>query len=576
MFNYIKKHKSETFFVSVITLFALILRLVALYNFGDLWVDELYSFYFANQNDPIEISKILYNEDFHVPLYFVLLHYWMKIFGQSDFILRLFGCLITTCSIPAIFYVCKNLFNGQTAYFSALFFTISAFNMHYSAEVRFYGSAIFLSILSTYFFVKLTQCIVSKFYAFLYILSTLLFLYTYNFAFMFVFCEFLVGIFYLIKNNKSHLRDLLKVFWFIFILYLPVIFYIFHSFTTYRNALLSFFRDIFSFDLMFFYNFFLASYSNVFDQWMNNNVMQNDEILRNFFAPFVAIFMTLPIILGLVGIVKALISKNKSLILFFAPSVFLFLIQIIFVFGGILALNLRYTIIPVTIFTVVSMYGWSLFKNKKLSIVIFSLWLLINFGSLFCVNNSAINRKIVYSGNLQEVLDKELNKNDCIFIPRFSKLIKKYVHNGKIYDFDTYDAFLLGIRPQDVEFIFGKNLAQKLNRKMLKTYLYGYITSDVPSLALNEHLRNEYFSKLNQGQRFVIITDETSYINDLDEIQKFITPIDVYRRSAIYYPLSAKITYDIINSAMKELKFVKSININSYFSILIFEKSAQQ
>ena len=574
MLNYINEHKTETFLVCIISLFALILRIIAINNFGDLWVDELYSFYFANQKNPFEIAKILYNEDFHVPLYFILLHFWIKIFGQSDFMLRLMGCIVTVCSIPLTFYVCKGLFNKQTAYFSAIFLAISAFNIHYSAEVRFYGSAIFLAILSTFFFVKMLNAFNKKFIL-SYISSTLMLLYTYNFAFMYVFCQFLVGIFYLIKNNKPLIRGLLKVFGVIFIFYLPVIFYIFHSFLTYRNSLLSFFRDIFSFDLMFFYNFFLASYSNIFDQWMNNNVMQNDEILKSFFAPFIVIFMTLPIILGLIGLFRAIISKNKNLILFLVPSLILFLIQIVFVFSRILALNLRYAIIPITILTIVSMYGWSLFKNKKLTIFIFSVWILINFSSLFLVKNSAINRKINYSGNLQKILDNELNKNDIIFIPRFSKLLKKYVCVGKIADFDTYDAFLLGIRPQDVDFIFGRDLAQKLNRKMLKTYLYGYITSDVPSLALHENLKKKYFSTMHSGQRFVIITDETSYINDLDKIQKFIIPIDVYRRSAIYYPLSAKITYDIINSASKELKFVKSININSYFSILIFEKPAQ-
>ena len=41
MIKYLKEHKTETILVFSITIFALILRIIALQNFGDLWVDEL-------------------------------------------------------------------------------------------------------------------------------------------------------------------------------------------------------------------------------------------------------------------------------------------------------------------------------------------------------------------------------------------------------------------------------------------------------------------------------------------------------------------------------------------------------
>ena len=61
----------------------------------------------------------------------------------------------------------------------------------------------------------------------------------------------------------------------------------------------------------------------------------------------------------------------------------------------------------------------------------------------------------------------------------------------------------------------------------------------------------------------------------MEQIQIFIKPIDVYSRSSIYYPLSTKIVYDIISALNDNLVFVKSFEINEYFSILIFEKPAQ-
>ena len=73
MIKYLKEHKTETILVFAITIFALILRIIALQNFGDLWVDELYSKYFASKNSAIDITKALFKEDFHVPFYFVLI-----------------------------------------------------------------------------------------------------------------------------------------------------------------------------------------------------------------------------------------------------------------------------------------------------------------------------------------------------------------------------------------------------------------------------------------------------------------------------------------------------------------------
>ena len=68
MLNYIKDNKLEIIVVCIITLFAYILRFIALYNFGELWIDEIFSSYFAQKNSVIEVIKSLYIEDLHVPL----------------------------------------------------------------------------------------------------------------------------------------------------------------------------------------------------------------------------------------------------------------------------------------------------------------------------------------------------------------------------------------------------------------------------------------------------------------------------------------------------------------------------
>ena len=106
--NYIKENYRETALVSTITLFALILRLILLNNYGDLWLDELYSWYFASKNSVFATVLELFKQDVHMPLYFVILHFWIKIFGQSDTSMHLCTLFLTLPLIPISFYIAKN------------------------------------------------------------------------------------------------------------------------------------------------------------------------------------------------------------------------------------------------------------------------------------------------------------------------------------------------------------------------------------------------------------------------------------------------------------------------------------
>lgn len=576
MLNYIKEHKSETVFVCVITLFALVLRLVALHNFGDLWIDELFSFYFANKENSVQIITSLFNEDFHVPFYFVLLHYWMKIFGQSDFTLRLLGCLITTGSVPVAFYVIKNLFNNKTcAYLASVFLAVQAFNIHYSTEVRFYGMSITLILLSSYFFVKIAQSIEQKRHVLGYIFSTILLLYTYNFSFMFVFCQFLIGFIYILLKQRNNLFNYTKIYLIIALCYIPVLIYIFHNIFMYKNAILSFYRDVIGFEISLIFTYFLTCFSSIFDQFRTNDIMLSRYMLKNILNLYLLVFAVIPISVGFVGLVNVFKNKIKdtNFILFVSPSILLILIQLILVLSHQLALTFRYTVSTTTILLLVSVCGICFIKNKFLRVSLLALWLFVNSIYYFAAPHSALNRQLTYSKLfLNEYKNVDIKPSDYVLITRFGKVLGKYLNKGNQIEFDTYDAFLLGIRHNDIEFIFGKNFADKLNRKNAKTYLYEYLITDYPSGALVYNLHNNYFSKMKKGQKFILITDETNYMETLPEIQKMFRNMDSYRRSAIYYPLAARIAEDIIYAAGQDLKLIRAKRTDSFFSIFVFEK----
>ena len=212
-------------------------------------------------------------------------------------------------------------------------------------------------------------------------------------------------------------------------------------------------------------------------------------------------------------------------------------------------------------------------KKSEFIIAISCLWLILNLSFLFHAGKySVMNRNIVYSKNLMQTVAKlDVKQDDYIFIPRFDKLIKSYVPQGTHIDIDTYDALFLGNRPQDIEFVFGKDLSAKLDRKMAKTYLYDYLVNDKPLESLQENLKTKYFSKMHKGQKFIIVTDEA--LDTLKVNQEwFKKDINVYARSAIYYTLSAKILNDTIEFAKKDLKYKQHIKPSEMFDIYVFEK----
>ena len=209
--EYLKNNYRETAIVAIITFFALILRLIMLQNYGDLWLDELYSWYFASQNNVIDTVLELVKQDIHMPLYFVILHFWTRLFGQSDVAMHSCTLLLTLPLIPIAFYSMKTLFNKTVGYFSAILLAINAWGIYYSIEVRFYGFVFVLSILSAFSFAKMLETFDKK-YIWAFIISHALLIYTFSATGMLTLMYALFAIIYLVLKRRDKLLEMAKYF----------------------------------------------------------------------------------------------------------------------------------------------------------------------------------------------------------------------------------------------------------------------------------------------------------------------------------------------------------------------------
>jgi 4-amino-4-deoxy-L-arabinose transferase-like glycosyltransferase len=190
----------------VIVLAGLFLRV---YHLGaeSLWGDEIFSFFHARP-DVGYILRLTVTEDIAPPLYYYLLHFWMKLFGTSEFALRFLSLAFGVLAIPVIYLLGRRLFNEEVGLISALFLAISPFNVEYSQELRMYSLLLFLALLSMYFFVHFLER-GSLAISVGYVLSTALLLYTHLFGLFVLIAQniFVAGLLLLSRQHRSQLKQ---------------------------------------------------------------------------------------------------------------------------------------------------------------------------------------------------------------------------------------------------------------------------------------------------------------------------------------------------------------------------------
>lgn len=127
--------------VGFFALFALFLFL-RLYRLGqsELWYDEVHSANFALQS--VDAA--------HLSWYYVLLKFWVRYLGLSEYALRFPSAIFSFLSVIVIYQLGKTLFDRKTGIISAVFMGLSPFHLWYAQEARDYSLALFLGTLSTY------------------------------------------------------------------------------------------------------------------------------------------------------------------------------------------------------------------------------------------------------------------------------------------------------------------------------------------------------------------------------------------------------------------------------------------
>ncbi len=197
--------KSERLPLSYAVLFSVIIlgMYIRVHNVGyrPFWLDELYSVSYA-QLTIESLFKVLHT-DIQMPLYFILLHAWIWIFGDSDRAVRSLSILFGLLGIIGFFLLLrKGLRWGVNSCLIGLsLLAVNPFHIYYSIEARTYS---LMFALATFYLTAfaLMHAEGDKKYCLAYALLQALLLYTHPTALLYCFCINATYVFLLFSHRE--------------------------------------------------------------------------------------------------------------------------------------------------------------------------------------------------------------------------------------------------------------------------------------------------------------------------------------------------------------------------------------
>lgn len=176
--------------ILLITLLAFALRVYRL-DAQALWWDESLSVYRATRDlatilaNTILIQNVV-TTDLQPPLYFLILHALVPLFGISEFALRFLSVAATVGTVPLIHVLAKRWFDSRVAIIAAFLAALSPFYVWYAQEARPYALVLFFSTLAIYALTRALDATRNTLHTsrwlILYILATIASFYTHYYA----------------------------------------------------------------------------------------------------------------------------------------------------------------------------------------------------------------------------------------------------------------------------------------------------------------------------------------------------------------------------------------------------------
>lgn len=115
---------------------------------GPFWLDEAQSVAIAAE--PLRHLVDALRHDGAPPLWYALLHFWIRAFGDGTWTVRLMSVLPALVSIPLLYRLARRLAGGEVAVYTVVLFAVSPFAIRYAGEARMYSLVLMFSLLGAH------------------------------------------------------------------------------------------------------------------------------------------------------------------------------------------------------------------------------------------------------------------------------------------------------------------------------------------------------------------------------------------------------------------------------------------
>jgi|DewCreStandDraft_4_1066084.scaffolds.fasta_scaffold02536_13 uncharacterized membrane protein len=510
--------KTFILFICVVS-FGIFLRAFYLGN-QSVWIDEYITAYFANENNFIKVFLSSYINDPHPPLYYILVHFIVKIFGNSEISLRFISFLFGVINIFISYKIVRSFFSEEIALTNLILFSFSSYQIYYSQEARMYTIFLTFALLIIYYF--LISIKYNSFTELPFIIFSVLGLYIHIYI---LFLLIILNLIYYLKFKEDIRQELwLKANLIILVFYIPMLPFLIRTIVTgdVANKINLFFAPFYTFKSFLF----------------------GLTIKMNLFLIILFFYFAFLILLSVIS--KRRYKEKKIIDILFAVALIFILIPWIESIIGKPVYSNR-TLIPVAfILLLLSSIGISyLFKTMK--IITIAIYVIINFYSLYNYYFVDKYQKINYQNLYLKVLNmNSINNKEIIIhtnIPSYAsfEFYKKFkymnnIENKYISEIPEYTGSKLKILIRDMWRFFK-------NRLKIDVYA-GYDKNIITP--------NELIATISNYSKIYLVIDNEEGLNQIN-----LPHSQVWERKFLPYKL-----YNI-----NELEWVKNFIIKQKIEI---------
>lgn len=561
--DFIKKY-STIIFILFITIIGFLLRIKI--GLCELANDEIATLVTSTQAFPTGILNALMTKNLHAPLFYFILHFWIKFFGEKTEILRLLPILLGTLCIPLAYLCGKNLHSKSTGLITATLVSVNFFMISYSHFCKFYALLELLGFLSIYFLIKFDTNKLNKKYLYLLAITNIMIIYTYVIGFLFVFIQIFIYLLYRIKiKQDKNIKFTIPYFITLLILTLPITPFMIKVIQNTQSSI---------FPTFVWYEFNPIHIQTVILSWFSPalhiafNEGARTDATQSFYSGnyiYLLIFNIIPLCIALAGIIKTLYKKDLCKYILYISLLFVF-VELIGAILGKFAFCSRYTILCFPGIILAVGYGLTQVKIKNLAVLLVTIYIYCNIlypnSQVLCFYNTNVSEIFQMSRIMNNL---NLKHNDCIIIPMRGYYFQKYYDTSNI-NFISYDInYTFKINDKKIiNTIFDQN--DVIKDKKLTNYekFTNYLDDYKPSNATTQYLKLNCINKLNKGNKVFLITYDTY------DSQNLIWYTEAYKDN-IYKLLATKLNYDIESILKKNLTQIQTIKAQN-FKITEYEK----